>query len=66
MRFAMEFFIPYLLTSNPILDNITRCNSLVLTKDQVPLEISEKKNLTSIKWLNLKIKLDYSKPTYMA
>ncbi len=40
MRFAIEFFIPYLLASNPILDNITRCNSCVLTKYQVPLGMS--------------------------
>jgi hypothetical protein len=42
----MEFFIPYLLASNPISgENIISYNNHVLTKYQVPFGMNEKKKL---------------------
>jgi hypothetical protein len=66
MRFAIECFKPYPLTSNSFWFSIW-LGAIVMKYSNTKCHWGwmNKKNLTFMKWLSLKIKSNCSKPTYL-
>jgi hypothetical protein len=57
MKFAMEFFISYILDSNSIWLNVTRNNNFEITKHQVPLGMNKEIKLDLYEMVNFKNKI---------